>query len=481
MSAKISRRTFLKGAAAVLGTSALAACGAPAAPAPPPAAPKATTAPAAAAAAPKPTTAPAAAAPVEVRWSHWWGDQFKPVLPMDEAKSNTKIKEEIYPWGEYQPKILTQLAAGTAPDIIQLDASHHPQFYPKNIFVPFDEAWLAAGIDPKKWNVDQTRECGYNGKVLGCSLFTMQAKMGYVNLDLAKKAGYDTSKLPLWGKDNFDKWNWADFLAFMKAVTVKKSDGTYDQYGYSHAMANTFDVQYHAASRKALYVDDPWNMAETQSLITEPAFIQSVQEAVDMTNLHGVAPTLEAQQGVQGGLFRAGKAVSDFSWSNQTYLEAKLPFELGFIHLPYPDMRVHSLGANELHVNNKSKVIPQAQAVAITHTTDREVCKKMYEINGSLPAYEPNYYLQFMPKGQLADIAYVQNSRIKGLSTCSYCTENVFLFNRGTAWGKVYAFADKTLQVELDNALLKKKTVEQAMKDAKVAIDAEIKATNAKS
>lgn len=463
-SKQFSRRDFLRLSALGAAGMTLAACAVPAAPAAQPAGEGGATGEA-----------------VEVRWAHWWGDQFKPVLPMDEEKTKTKIKEEIYPWGEFVPKILTQLAAGTAPDIIQQDASHHPTFYPKNVFAPFDEAWAAAGIDPKKWNVDQLLECGYQGKIMGCSLFTMQAKMAYVNLDAAKKAGYDTEQLPLWGKDNFDKWQWPEFVEFLKAVTIKNADGTYEQYGYSRAMAMPWDVYYHAASRKALPVDDPAGMAETKSLITEAAFVQSVQDAVDMTNVHEVAPTLEAQQGIQGGLFRAGKAVVDFSWSNQTYLEAELPFELGFMHCPYVDVRVHSLGANYLSVNNQSKVIPQAQAVAITHTTDREVATKMYEINGSLPAYEPDYYLQFMPEGPLGDIASVQNSRIKGLSSCDYCAEDVFLFNRGTIWGKVYPFADKALATELDNALLNQKSVEQAMADAAAAIDAEIAATNAKS
>lgn len=75
--------------------------------------------------------------PVEIRLSHWWGEQHNHCLPIFEEKTNVTVVQEIYPRGEYLTKVLTQVAGGVAPDIIQLDQSHNADFFPKNIFVPY--------------------------------------------------------------------------------------------------------------------------------------------------------------------------------------------------------------------------------------------------------------------------------------------------------------------------------------------------------
>jgi hypothetical protein len=70
-----------------------------------------------------------------------------------------------------------------------------------------------------KWNVDPALEVGYNGDILALSLFTMQGRSVYLNLDLVREAGYPEDELPLYGKDNYDMWHWDDFVAFLQAVT----------------------------------------------------------------------------------------------------------------------------------------------------------------------------------------------------------------------------------------------------------------------
>ena len=92
-----------------------------------------------------------------------------------------------------------------------------------------------------------------------------------------------------------------------------------------------------------------------EALLDSDAAISAAHDIVDLTVVHGVAPTLEAQQGVEGGLFRAGLAAATISWTNQTYLVAELPFELGFMHMPFVDRRVHGVGANHWCVNKASE------------------------------------------------------------------------------------------------------------------------------
>jgi ABC-type glycerol-3-phosphate transport system substrate-binding protein len=189
--------------------------------------------------------------------------------------------------------------------------------------------------------------------------------------------------------------------------------------------------------------------------------------------VHGVAPTLEAQQGVEGGLFRAGLAAAVIGWTNQTYLMAELPFELGFMHMPFVDRRVHGVGANHWCINNASDLIQQAQQAALIQTTDYEVGQALVDLAATISAYDPAYYLDTLPEGDLGVITRIMLSRLAGMSDCDYCSEDVNMFNRA-GFGRSGRFLQDTIRAELEKVLIGEKGVEQAMQDADAAIDAEI-------
>ncbi len=456
-SKRMSRRSFLQLTAAGTAGAFFAAC------------------------APAPAAEPAAEdggemmpeEPTELRLSHWWGEQHKMWLPIVNEKANVTVTEEIYPWGEYLTKVLTQVAGGVAPDIIQLDQSHNADFFPKNVFVPYNDFLAGSGLDMSKWNVDPALELGYNGDILALSLFTMQGRSVYLNLDLVRAAGYDESALPLYGRDNYDTWHWDDFVDFLQAVTIQASDGTYEQYGYAGAIRDAHSLAYQMASYDADLVDDPWTFAETEALLDSEDAIAAAHDLIDLTTVHGVAPTIEAQQGIEGGLFRAGIAVASISWTNQSYLVAGLPFELGFMHLPFTGRRVHGIGANHWSVNNASDNIPQAQEAALIQTTDYEVGQALVDLAATISAYDPAYYLDTLPEGDLGVITRIMLSRLAGMSDCDYCTEDVNMFNRA-GFGRKGRFLQDTVRAAMEKALIGEKSVEQAMQDADAAIDEEI-------
>ena len=418
---------------------------------------------------------PASEEATEIRLSHWWGDQHKKWLPIVEEKSGTIFKEEIYPFGEYVTKVLTQVAGGLAPDIIQLGGPMYPDFFPRGIFVPFNDVLAASDIDMSKWYADPVVEHGYKGDIMGLSLFTQQAMMAYVNLDLVRNAGYPEEDLPLWGNSNFDQWNWSDFVDFMKAVTIRNSDGTIEQYGYQAAETGVNAYGYQFATYDTWFIDDT-EYEETECLLDTPEALAAVHDYVDLTTVHGVAPTLEAQQGIEAGLFRAGLAVASVTWSNQSYLAAQLPFELGFMHLPWVERRVHGVNANLWCINKESAVIPKAQEASIVQTTDYEVGQALVDLAATLSAYDPAYYLSSLPEGDLGTIVQVMLARLKGMSACDYCTEDVNIFKRAS-FGRVGRFMQDKFRAGVELAFIGQKTVEEAMQEAKASIDKEIQAS----
>jgi ABC-type glycerol-3-phosphate transport system substrate-binding protein len=280
----------------------------------------------------------------------------------------------------------------------------------------------------------------------------------------------------LYGNDNFDTWVWDDYVEFMKAVTKKKSDGTYEQYGYSGAVSDAGSMAYMMASYGADMVDDPWSYEETEALLNTEEAIASAHNYVDMTTVHEVAPTLEAQQGIEGGLFRAGMGASVISWTNQTYLVAELPFELGFMHMPFTKQRVHGLGANHWTTYKEGKHIAETQQAAIVQTTDYEVGQALVDLAATISAYDPAYYLDTLPEGDLGVVARIMLARLEGMSDCDICTKDVNKFNR-SGYGRAGRFLQDTLRAELEKALTGDKSVEEAMDDADAAIDAEIAKT----
>jgi len=105
--------------------------------------------------------------PTVVRASHWWGGFMTPSFEAAEKALPVDITEEMTPWGEYNQKLLTQLAGGVAPDLIEVAADNFGDFWPSGRIATLDD--LVADRDMTKWGFDQWIENGYEGSLYGLS------------------------------------------------------------------------------------------------------------------------------------------------------------------------------------------------------------------------------------------------------------------------------------------------------------------------
>ena len=423
------------------------------------------------------TAPPAAEPPTPLRVSHWWPSDWTDTWRyINEEKTNTIITEEITPFGDYLTKVQTQLAAGEGPDIIQMGTNHNGSFFPKGVIAPLDDALEASGVDMSKWGIDPRIEVGYKGKIMGLELFVLSAMMGFINMDLVEKAGYPADQIPLWATTRFDTWTWDDFVEFLKAVTIKNADGTYEQYGIESTFAGALMMQFALGTRGSALLDDPWAFEEMELFPDMDKAIAAAHDLLDLTLVHEVGPTLEAAQGIQGGLFRAGLGVVRIQWGNTILLRANLPFKMQFIQLPWVERRVHPLGANHWCVNNSSKYVPKAMEATIVQATDFEIGKKFFEATAIIPSYDPGEFLGFVGEGDSGTVTRISFSRMKGLSECAYCSQDVDLF-LSNHLGRTGNFLGQTVAAEMQKALIREKTIEEALADAKRIVDAELKAT----
>ena len=166
----------------------------------------------------------------ELSLSHWWGEQWAHWLPLMEEKTGIAVREERTPYGEYPQKVLTQIASGTAADLIVLEPAMNGDFLPSGQLLPVGDYLASSGVDMSKWNIDPMRELGFDGQLMGFPLQTSQDRIVHVNRGLAEPDGL-LDEAPLWGTDIYDTWDWDTFVEWAKAGTKITSDGTVEQYG----------------------------------------------------------------------------------------------------------------------------------------------------------------------------------------------------------------------------------------------------------
>ena len=215
MYSQLSRRDFLKATALVLGSAAVAACGATPTATP---APKPTSAPAAVV----PTATPAPKGPVKLRIA-WWGSdarhkKYNTILDLYQSKfPNVTIEREFSDWAPYWEKLATQVASGNAPDLITNHQDLVAEYANRGALLALDPLIEARKIDLSDWpkgTIDSGKRGGKNWMVAlgGTTASTI------FNETWLKSLGV---KMP------FNTWNWNDYVEIVTAVQGKMADKQY--------------------------------------------------------------------------------------------------------------------------------------------------------------------------------------------------------------------------------------------------------------
>lgn len=151
--------------------------------------------------------------PVELRFSWWGGDErHEATLAVIEAF------EAEYPWITVEPeygssegyreKLSTQLASGTAPDVVQIDPGQMPELIANGDYF-FD--LRAEGFDLSNFDevfISKSHEGNFDGKQYGLPSGTTATTV-LVNKGLAEKLGINITDEP---------FTWQDMIEMGKAV-----------------------------------------------------------------------------------------------------------------------------------------------------------------------------------------------------------------------------------------------------------------------
>lgn len=122
----------------------------------------------------------------------FWGgqaraDRTNAVTDLFAAAGNPGVESEFLAWGDYWPKLATQTAGGTAPDIIQMDYRFIVEYASRNAIAPLDE-FVGSALKLDDFDADQLAGGKVNGQLYGISLGANSVAM-LVNTSAFEEAG----------------------------------------------------------------------------------------------------------------------------------------------------------------------------------------------------------------------------------------------------------------------------------------------------
>lgn len=162
-------------------------------------------------------------------WHKYSGDQHAEHISalikefMEEHK-NIRVKELGLPFGDYNQKIETALAAGTTPDLMIGDLDNTPRYRGmRGQIMNIQEYVDESGIDMEKFFPATVEMCTYNGDLYALPFIT-DTRVLYWNKEHFREAGLDPEKPPV---------TWDEVIKYNELLTKRNNSGELERIGYS--------------------------------------------------------------------------------------------------------------------------------------------------------------------------------------------------------------------------------------------------------
>ncbi len=212
----------------------------------------------------------------------------------NETYPNVTIADNFTPvstWSEFSNKIVTQVAGGQSPDIINIAIEGTRLVVSKGLLVPLDDLVAddpdgqeliedvaeplidAFRVDGKLWQIPHS----WNNMVI------------FYNTKMFEEAGIDPPP-----RD----WTWDDFLNIAKQLTT--GSGEDQVFGFGIPFFN-FGLTPWLLTNSTYQLNDEW----TESNLDDPKVIEAVTFVHDLIHVHGVSPSVEGTS--NNNLFAAGR------------------------------------------------------------------------------------------------------------------------------------------------------------------------------
>lgn len=227
----------------------------------------------------------------------------------NETYPNVTIVDNFTPvstWSEYSNKIVTQVAGGQAPDIINIAIEGARLLVSKDLLIPLDD--ILSGDSTSAELTDDVHPALI-------APFNIEGQTWYIphswnnmvihyNTKIFADAGLEPPKAD---------WTWNDFLETAKTLTTGEGDNKVFGFGIPYF---NFGLTPWLLTNSTYQLNDDW----TQSNLDDPKVVESVQFVHDLVHVHGVSPAVEGTDTTN--LFVSGRlAMSGWGhWPIQGFL-----------------------------------------------------------------------------------------------------------------------------------------------------------------
>ena len=223
-----------------------------------------------------------------------WGDLQENQILVDliakfEAQNpGIKVDLQRIPFGEYTTKLLTQIAAGSAPDVIFTETNNFVDLYLRNAFEPLNEYIKKDNFNLGDYYPQILDRFSADGNVYAIPRDTAPICVIYYN-----KNAFDSAKVPY----PTDDWNWAQFVADGEKLIKKDATGKVTRWAFIDDWSMFEPWIYSAGGKWADDVKKPtkWLMAEDQGFVT------GIQFRADLMHKYKIMPP-PASLSAMGGM-----------------------------------------------------------------------------------------------------------------------------------------------------------------------------------
>ena len=241
----------------------------------------------------------------------WWGNATRDERTVNvtqlfmEKNPGVTIETEPTGWDGYWPKMNTQAAAGSLPDIMQQDYAYIEQYNNRNQLLDLNSYVQKGVIDIADWSEASLASGRMDGKLIALSLGTNAWGMGVdpAVLEKAKVTIYDTA------------WTWKDYeqiaLAIYRQTGVQTMPFNEFHQPFEH-IVRQFGVAFYSKDKKRLGIAD------------NPDAYAAIKEVIDMQlrlraagALYDPEDAFIQNRAMEEFPLARGRTWNNFHWSNQ--------------------------------------------------------------------------------------------------------------------------------------------------------------------
>lgn len=253
-------------------------------------------------------------------------------------QENPDIQVQLEPVGsgDYYARILTQIAAGDPPDLLQIGDDAVPMFVDKGAFIPLDDLitgqeypldtsiYLPGVLAPGRWHDKQ---------------YLLPKDFSPLAVYYNKKL-FDAASVP-YPKDG---WTWQEFLATAKKLTKTNAGGKTTQWGVQLPAAWTTGFEYWVAANSGRLISEDGK--QFVGYMDSPAVQEAVKFYADLYNVAKVAPPPADMNSFGGGnseFDNGAAAMRIFGRWPQSGLKNNPNIDLGVVGMPVGKERANVL------------------------------------------------------------------------------------------------------------------------------------------